>query len=439
MKILIKNGIPVTMDDDFVPDGGCVAIEDGVISEVGCVADESAFDRVIDARGGIIMPGLVNAHTHIAMTLLRGYADDMSLQSWLFDKIFPAEDCLTPETVYWGSLLACAEMIQSGTTCFADMYFMNESTVRAVLESGLNANISRCVTGTGNDYKERLSEAKDLYEQFHGAGDGAIQIEFSAHAVYTCSKEAIHAVAQAAQERSAGVQIHLSETMKENRDCYRQYGKSPTEIFRDMGMFENPTNAAHCVYMSENDMDILAEHAVGVSHNPISNLKLASGVANVREMLNKGICLGIGTDGAASNNALDVFEEMKMAAVLQKGMRLDPTLIDARTALEMATVRGTEILGRSAERGKLKKGMRADVLILDGNAPNLMPVYQPESTVVYSANGGNVVTSIVNGKVLMENRELLTLDMEKIQHGVKQSLEKMGLSAFPAWRGEKNA
>lgn len=426
MKLLIKNGTLVTMDAS-APEGDCVAIENGVISEVGQIADESSFDKVIDAKGGIVMPGLMNTHTHIAMTLFRGYADDMSLQSWLFDKIFPAEDRLTSETVYWGSLLACAEMIKSGTTCFADMYFMNEATVRATLESGLNANISRCVTGTGSDYKERLGEAKRLYEQFHGAGNGAIKIEFSAHAIYTCSKEAIYAVAQAARERNAGVHIHLSETMKENRDCYRQYGKSPTEIFRDMGVFENPTNAAHCVYLSENDMDILAEHAVGVSHNPVSNLKLASGVANVKEMLNKGICLGIGTDGAASNNTLDVFEEMKIAAVLQKGMRLDPTLIDARTALEMATVRGAEILGRGGARGQLKKGMSADVIILDGAAPNLMPVHQPESTVVYSANGGNVVTSIINGNIVMENRELLTLDMEKIRHGVKRSLESMGL------------
>lgn len=427
MKILIKNGQLVTMNDGLVVENGCVAVENGVISELGSIENENGYDRIIDARGGIVMPGLVNAHTHVAMTLLRGYADDMCLQSWLFDKIFPAEDRLTPEAVYWGSLLACAEMIKSGTTCFADMYFMNESTVRAVLESGLNANISRCVTGMNTDYKERLSEARDLYTQFNGAGNGAVRIEFSAHAVYTCSKEAIRAVAHAAQKYGAGVHIHLSETMKENRDCYRQYGKSPTEIFRDMGVFENPSNAAHCVYLSENDMDILAEHGVGVSHNPISNLKLASGVANVREMLNKGICLGIGTDGAASNNALDVFEEVKTAAILQKGMRLDPTLINAQTALEMATVRGAEILGRGGERGRLKKGMRADIIILDSCAPNLIPVYHPASTVVYSANGGNVVTSIVNGKILMENRELLTLDMEKIVHGVRESIEKMGL------------
>ena len=429
MKILIKNGRIITMDDCGVIANGCVAIENDTISYVGKEAAEVGFDRVIDAGGAIVMPGLVNAHTHVAMTLLRGYADDMRLESWLFDKIFPAEDRLDPEAVYWGSLLACAEMIKSGTTCFADMYFMNESTVRAVLESGLNANISRCVTGMNTEYKTRLGEAEELYAQFHGANNGAVKIEFSAHAVYTCSKETIRAVAQAAKKRGAGVHIHLSETMKENRDCYRQYGKSPTEIFRDAGMFENPTNAAHCVYLSENDMNILAEHGVGVSHNPISNLKLASGVANVKEMLGAGICLGIGTDGAASNNALDVFEEVKTAAILQKGMRLDPTLIDAHTALSMATVRGAEILGRGKERGRLKKGMRADVLILDRLAPNLIPVYHPESTVVYAANGGNVATSIVNGKILMENRELKTVDMERVAYGVGKAIEKMGIAA----------
>ena len=429
MKILIKNGHIITMDDGRVITNGSIVIENGLISYVGeGLSEAGPFDREIDAKGAIVMPGLVNAHTHVAMTLLRGYADDMQLQSWLFEKIFPAEDKLDLDAVYWGSLLACAEMIKSGTTCFADMYFMNESTVRAVLESGLNANISRCVSGMNAEYKSRLNEAKELYGQFNGANDGAIAIEFSAHAVYTCSQEAIHAVAHVAQERSARVHIHLSETMKENRDCYRQYGKSPTEIFRDTGMFENPTNAAHCVYLSENDMNILAQYRVGVSHNPISNLKLASGVANARELLSKGICLGIGTDGVASNNALGILEEMKTAAILQKGMRLDPTLIDAQTALLMATVHGAKILGRASERGQLKKGMRADVIILDSCAPNLIPVYYPESTVVYSANSGNVVTSIVNGKILMENRELLTIDMERVVHGVNKAIDRMGIT-----------
>lgn len=416
------------MDGGRVIQNGCIRTEDSAISYVGTeTAPDSEFDRVIDARGGIVLPGLVNAHTHTAMTLMRGFADDMTLETWLFDHIFPAEDKLDTDAVYWGSLLACAEMIKSGTTLFADMYFMNESTVRAVLESGINANISRCVSGMNTEYKRGLAEAEELYDSYHGAGSGAVQIEFSAHAVYTCGRETIRSVADAAQKRGAGIHIHLSETMKENRDCYRQYGKSPTEVFRDYGVFESPVNAAHCVYLSENDMNILAAHQVGVSHNPVSNLKLASGVANIKEMLEKGICVGIGTDGVASNNALDVFEEIKTAAILQKGMRLDPTLINAQTALEMATVRGAQMLGRGGERGRLKKGLRADMIILDSAAPNLYPVYQPESTLVYSANGGNVLTSIINGKIVMENRELLTIDMERVMHGTGKAIKRMGL------------
>ncbi len=428
MKIQIKNAQIITMDEGRVIKNGCIRIHQETIAYVGTeTAPEEEFDRAIDARGAIVLPGLVNAHTHAAMTLFRGFADDMTLESWLFDHIFPAEDKLDQEAVYWGSLLACAEMIRSGTTLFADMYFMNESTIRAVIESGLNANVARCVTGMNTEYRNGLEEAKELYTEYHGAQSGALRVDFSAHAVYTCGRETLRAVAQAAESRGAGVQIHLSETMKENRDCYRQYGKSPTEVFRDMGMFENPTNAAHCVYLSENDMDILAENHVGVSHNPISNLKLASGVANVKEMLEKGICVGIGTDGTASNNALNVFEEMKTAAVLQKGMRLDPTLIDAQNALEMATVRGAQILGRGGERGQIKKGLRADLIILDSDSPNLWPVYHPASTVVYSANAGDVVTSIINGKIVMENREMLTIDMEKVKAGVEKSLARMDI------------
>ena len=428
MKLQIKNALIITMDDGLIIKNGCLRIEDDKISYVGdeCLSDEQ-FDRTIDARGGIVMPGLVNSHTHTAMTLFRGYGDDMSLNDWLFNKIFPAEDKLYDEAVYYGSLLACAEMIKSGTTLFADMYFMNENTVRAVLESKINANISRCVTGLGNDYKTRLLEAEELYDKYNGAGGGAVNIEFSAHAIYTCSKEAIRAVGSAAQKRGAGVHIHLSETMKENRDCYSQYGKSPTEVFRDMDIFCGRVNAAHCVYLSENDMDILAENHVGVTHNPVSNLKLASGVANVKEMLEKGILVGVGTDGTASNNALDIFGEMKTAALLQKGMRLDPTLINANAAMLMATQSGAEILGRGGERGKLKKGMRADVIILDADAPNLFPVHNPESTVVYSACGNNVVTTIINGVIVMENRNLTTIDMEKVKAGVKKSIERMGI------------
>ena len=427
MKTLIDHALVITMDDGKIFEDGCVIIEGSKILYVGEKTESVPFDRHIDARGGIVMPGLVNTHTHSPMTLLRGVGNDRALNEWLCDYIFPLEDKLDDEAVYYGTLLGCAEMIKSGTTAFADMYFFSESSAKAVLSAGMKANISRCVTGTHNDYKKRLSEARQLFADYDGAGDGLIKIEHSAHAVYTCSREAIRAVAEAAQLDGTGIHIHLSETMKENRDCYGQYGKSPTEVMRDLGVFDTRTIAAHCVYLSENDMDILKSYGVGVAHNPTSNLKLASGVANIKELLDKEINVSLGTDGAASNNTLDMFAEMKLAGLLHKGMRLDPKLIPAETALYMATVNGAKTLGRQHECGKLKAGFCADLIILDADAPALVPVNDPVAGVVYGGCGGHVVTSMINGQIVMENRELKTLDIEKIKQGVLQAKKRMGL------------
>ena len=428
MKTLICNARLLTMDEGKVYSDGCIVAEDAYIRYAGAQRNfTESFDKVIDARGGIVMPGLVNAHTHSPMTLLRGCANDLALDEWLNEHIFPLEDKLDGEAVYYGTLLACAEMIRSGTTTFADMYFFSDSSARAILDSGLNANLSRCVTGTHQNYKKRLAEGRQLFAEYHRAGDGSLWVEHSAHAVYTCSREVLHAVAEAAQKDGTGIHIHLSETMKENRDCYRKYGKSPTEIMWDTGIFSVHTNAAHCVYLSENDMDILSQNGVSISHNPTSNLKLASGVANIKEIMGKQINVALGTDGAASNNALDVFSEMKLAALLHKGMRLDPTLIDAQTALEMATVNGAKALGRENERGKLKAGYRADLIILDADAPALYPMHDPVSAVVYNGCGGAVETVMCNGRLLMEKRELLVLDMEKIKTGVSAAMHRMGL------------
>ncbi len=427
MKTLIDHALLVTMDDGKIYEDGCVIIEDEKISYVGEAQEEVRYDRYIDARGGIVMPGLINTHTHSPMTLLKGVGNDRALSEWLCDYIFPLEDKLDDEAVYYGTLLACAEMIKSGTTAFADMYFFSESSAKAVISAGIKANISRCVTGTHNDYKSRLAEARVLFRDYNGAGNGLIKIEHSAHAVYTCSREAIRAVAEAAQLDGTGIHIHLSETMKENRDCYSQYGKSPTEVMLDCGVFDVRTNAAHCVYLSENDMEILKRHDASVAHNPTSNLKLASGVANVKELLEKEVNVSLGTDGSASNNALDMFAEMKLSGLLHKGMRLDPKLIPAETALRMATVNGAKTLGRQDETGKLKAGYMADIIVLDADAPALMPVNEPLSTLVYSGPGGHVVTSLINGQIVMENRELKTLDIAEIKHGIMQARHRMGL------------
>ena len=427
MKMLIKNAEIITMNDERpVISGGFVEICGNKITYVGKEPIKGIYDKIIDAKGGIVMPGLINAHTHIPMTLLRGYADDLTLSEWLFEKIFPAEDKLDEKAVYYGSLLAIAEMIKSGTTTFADMYFFSESVAKAALKTGINANIARCVTGTEDDYKGRLQEAKALFEEFNGEAGGAIKIDFSVHAIYTCGREAVRATVKAAEKYDANMHIHLSETMKENRDCFSQYGKSPTEVFQGWGVFSRPTNAAHCVYLSENDMNILKEAGASVSHNPTSNLKLASGIANVSEMMNKGINVSLGTDGAASNNSLNMFSDLKIAALLQKGIRLDPTLVSAYDALKMATVGGAKALGREA-RGKIEEGFFADIIILDAFSPSLIPMYNPISSAVYSASGGEVKTSIINGKIVMENGEIKTIDIIEAKEKAENAIKRIGL------------
>lgn len=428
MKIWIDNARLVTMDEGRVFYPGSLLIENDRIIYAGAqTAMPEGVNKVVDARGGIVMPGLINAHAHTPMTLLRGCANDLALDVWLTQHIFPLEDKLDDEGVYFGTLLACAEMIASGTTTFADMYFMSENSVRAILEAGMNANVSRCVTGQQDDYKTRLAEGRQLFADYNGANGGALRIEHSAHAVYTCGMETLRAVADAAKEDGCGVHVHLSETVKENEDCVGATGKTPTERMCEAGLFDVPANAAHCVHLSDSDMDILAAHGVSVGHNPTSNLKLASGVTDVPALMAKGINVALGTDGAASNNALDMFSEMKLAAILQKGVRQEPTLVRAEEALYMATVGGAKALGREAERGKLKAGYKADLVMLDPDAPALLPMHDPVSAIVYNGCGGHVMSTMVNGKFLMENRAFTTLDMEKIKDGISRAASRMGL------------
>ncbi len=426
MNTLIKNACIVT-PDGVIPSGALYLAGDK-IAYIGADTPPHKFrDKVIDARGGIVMPGLVNCHTHIPMTLLRGYADDLPLHEWLTGHIFPAEDKLDGDAVYWGAQLAYCEMLKSGTTTFADMYFFSDSVVRALDDSGLRGNVARCISGfEEEDFSKSLVEAEALYHAYHGAGDGRVQVDYALHAPYTCGPKAIHAVVKAAEQDEAMVQVHLSETRKENADCQAQYGMSPTQYFEKHGLFSCKVVAAHCVHLSDGDRAILAAHDVGVAHNPTSNLKLASGVAELQKLLDAGIPVGLGTDGTASNNALDLFSEMKLTAILQKGVTEEPTAIPAATALSMATEQGAKILGRS-DCGTLAEGQKADIVILDADAPNLLPVHNALSNLVYAVNPGNVKTVLVDGKVLYHNGQFLTMDIEKIKANVASSLARIGL------------
>jgi 5-methylthioadenosine/S-adenosylhomocysteine deaminase len=323
MDILLKDGQILTLDgSDRILSQGSIGIRGNKIDYIGSGEHgiEARYSKIINCKGKTVMPGFVNAHNHLAMTMFRNYADDMKLMDWLFKKIFPLEDKLTDEAVYWGSLLAMVEMIKSGTTTFTDMYFFMESTARATIESGMRAALSRGLQGeTGEEELDcKLKENLELFNRYHNSLDGRIKVMLGPHSIYTCSEAYLRKVAAKAEEQGIYVQIHLSETRDEVKACIEQRGISPVRYLDNIGFLNERTVAAHCVVVDDEDMDILASRRVNVVHNPGSNMKLASGIAPVVGMLNRGINLCIGTDGASSNNNLDMLEEMRMAAYLQK-------------------------------------------------------------------------------------------------------------------------
>ena len=400
-NILIKNITAVTMSDSSgVIENAYIVINGNLIEYIGKEKPETEdFDYVIDGENKVVMPGLVNTHTHLAMTLLRSYADDMNLQDWLFNKIFPFEDKLTADDILKGSEIGVDEMLAGGTTCFNDMYMFQAETGRVALKKGIRAVLSDCVNFDGYDRKVKLMEA--MAEEFKN--EDLISFTFSPHAIYTCSFDVLKKCSDYAKSNDMSIHTHLAETQTEFDDCVKEHGMTPTEYMETTGIFDSPTIAAHCVCMTDNDLEILKKHNVSVVHNPISNLKLASGVAPITKMIDMGINVALGTDGASSNNSLDMFEEMKVAAILHKGITLDPTVMNAWTVLKMVTVNGAKALGFD-NLGVLKQGYLADMIILDFNSPHLMPNNNTASNLVYAAKSSDVEYTIVNGK-LVYNRQ----------------------------------
>lgn len=402
-----------------------IVVESGAIVYAGPAADlpEGMADRLghvprLVGRGRIAVPGLVNAHTHAAMVLFRGYADDLMLQEWLTTKIFPIEAGLTADDVYFGTLLACAEMIKSGTTCFADMYFFMDEAARAVEESGIRACLSWGMGSMSEDadgpggFGVALARGSEFCERWNGAAGGRITTMLGPHAPYTCSLPFLTATARRAEELEVGVHTHISETFREVDEMRAAHGVSPVEYVESSGLLDVPVLAAHCVAVSDEDIRILAKHGVKVAHNPGSNMKLASGAAPVQKMLAAKAAVGLGTDGAASNNNLDMIEEMRLAGLLHKATLLDPTAVPAGACLEMATTGGAACLGLGDEIGSIEVGKRADIVLLDFSAPHLAPagIADLASHIVYSACGADVSAVVVDGRVLMEDRKLSTLD-----------------------------
>ncbi len=398
---------------DLTVEKGDILISGNIIEKTGENID-SAGARVIDGNNAFVMPGLVNTHTHVAMNLLRSYADDMELKPWLEEKIWPAEENLRGEHVYWGSMLAFLEMIKSGTTTFADMYFFMDDVAKAAVEIGIRGVLARGLIQFTDSEGKNLQENIELVKKYHKKDDGRITCLIGPHAPYTTSPEYLKKVMEAADENGVGLHIHISETKQEVEDIYKEHGVSPVEYLESLGLFQRHIVAAHCVHVSEKDMDILKKYNVGVCHNPGSNLKLASGIAPVPALLVKGINVGIGTDGASSNNNLNMFEEMHLTALIHKGYNLNPLILNAREVLEMATIGGARVLGLENEIGSLEEGKKADIIIIDLERPHLYPKADLISNMVYSAQASDVKTVIINGRIVMENYKLTTYDEKEI-------------------------
>ncbi|MBE6671774.1 MAG: amidohydrolase, partial [Ruminococcaceae bacterium] len=368
-------------------------------------------------------PALYNCHTHSAMQFLRGYGEDLPLDRWLNERIFPAEDRLTPEIVYSCSKYAIAEMIKNGICSFSDMYYFCDMTAEAVGETGIKANISRSVVSFDNnaDFSKdsRFIESVDLYEKYHNSFNGRLKVDFSLHAEYTNVPGMVKYAADYAKGKDIAFQIHLSETEKEHNECIGRHGVTPTEFFMKHGILDCPTVFAHCVWVNDNDMDILKKHNSNVVHNPVSNLKLGSGVMPLSKMLKKGINVSLGTDSSASNNTLDILKEINFAALLQKGTDRDPSSVKAEEIIKLATENGA-ICQNRADGGKLEVGKKADIIMLDVDNINNIPSYSPVYTLVYSANSSDVCFTMVDGKILYEDKEFTTLDIDKLKYDMRE-------------------
>ena len=426
-SILIKNALILSPNTNF-KNKQSILIKDNLIAEISSQIDESNASKIIDATGKIVIPGLINTHTHLSMTLFRGLADDLSLDSWLNDHIWPMEANLNGDFCYIGALLGAVELIKSGTTTFSDMYFYMEDVARAIDEAGIRAVLSYGMIDF-DDEEKRKNEIKanlELFEACDGMADGRIKVFFGPHSPYTASEELLIKVRELADEYNMGIHIHVSETQKEIEDVSSQKGLRPFEYLDKIGFLGPDVVAAHSVWLSDNEIEIIKKNNVKISHNPCSNMKLASGVAPVSKLIENDICVSIGTDGASSNNNLDLIEELKTASLLQKVSTSDPKVLNSDDAIAMGTIKGAEALGLESEIGSIEVGKKADIVLIDTNSANMVPDSSSlSSNIIYSANGSNVDTTICDGKILMENKKLTILDEEEIYAKARKAIKEL--------------
>ncbi|MDZ4165720.1 MAG: amidohydrolase [Smithellaceae bacterium] len=432
---IISGGTILLLDEkDSIVKDGAIAVKGGMIAAVGSRAEiEGKYQapEIIPAQGSLVMPGLINGHTHAAMTCFRGIADDLPLLQWLNDFIFPAEaKNLGPELVYWGTMLACAEMIRSGTTTFTDMYLFEDEAAQAAKEAGM-----RCLLGEGlfdfpspnaKTPAEGLQYTERMLKKW--SADPLVNIFVVPHSLYTCSPPLLRSASQLAREYGVPLATHLLENQEERAIIRNKHGQDAIPLLRELGLLESRFIAFHGVLLDDADIRVFSEHDARVIHHPESNMKLACGIAPIPELLKAGIPVGLGTDGCASNNNLDLFGEMDMAAKLHKVARLDPTVMDSRTVLRMATCEGARALGFD-DTGVIAPGMRADIILIGLNKPHLTPLYNEYSHLVYTVGGADVDTVMVEGKLLMKDRVLLTINENEVMarvnefaRGIKASL-----------------
>jgi 5-methylthioadenosine/S-adenosylhomocysteine deaminase len=422
VDLLVTGGTVVTMDGERrIYKDGAVAIRGSEIVYVGSAEEARArYDpkEAIDAAGKIVMPGLVNSHTHAAMSVYRGIADDLPLMEWLQNYIFPAEAKNTnADMVYHGTRLACAEMIKGGTTTFCDMYYFEDRAAQAAKEAGMRAVLGETVLDfpapDAKDPAGGIAYAERFIQQWKG--DDLITPAVAPHAPYTVGPQSLKSSKELADRYQVPLVIHLSETQSEVQQISQKYGRTPTDYLDSIGLLDRNVVAAHCVWLTDAEKDLLASKGVGIAHNPESNMKLASGVAPVPDLIARGAYVGLGTDGAASNNDLDMFGEMDTAAKLHKISSGDPTAMPAEQVVEMATIGGARALHMGDRIGSLEAGKKADLIVLGTDSPNMTPRYNVYSHIVYAADHNDVETSVINGRVVMRDRELLTMDEDAVK------------------------
>lgn len=423
MNTLFEHVTAVLMDEahTVLPDA-YVAVEGSKIQSVGQERPAGSFDQVIDGTGQVLMPGIVNCHTHIPMTLMRGYGGGHNLQDWLNDFIFPAEAKWDDRAIRAATGLGLAEMITSGVTCIADMYMRCDAIIEELLAAGMNANISCGATQFSDEFDPNTHSdcvtQRHLTERWHGCNDGQIRIDASIHGEYTSHAPLWEWMARYAADHKLGMHVHLSETKTEHEACLARHGKTPAAVFAETGLFDVRTIAAHCVWTTPEDWAILARHGVSAVTNPMSNLKLGSGIAPVKGLIDAGVNVALGTDGVSSNNATDLFADMKLAAILTCGATLDPMAVTAWQALEIATVHGAKALGRNT--GRVVPGCDADLILVDFRQPNLIPCHDVAENLVYAAHGSNVSLTMARGRILYQNGAFFTLDLDKVKQEVAQ-------------------